>query len=80
MKSAAFGVHASLEMIAHMKEQYITDPLGNRTGVVISIKDYEEMLAELEELETLRAYDEAKASSGEEISFESAIAEIEASH
>lgn len=42
------------------------------------LKAYRKLLAELEELESVRAYDAAKASGEEPIPFEQAIAEIEA--
>jgi len=40
--------------------QYITDPIGNRISVILPIKDYELMLEELEEIDDVRLYDEAK--------------------
>ncbi|MGI9106171.1 MAG: hypothetical protein ACR2G4_07985 [Pyrinomonadaceae bacterium] len=61
------------------KENFIVDETGTRVGVVLEIADYRKMLADLEELETLRAYDAAKASDDELISFEEAVAEIEQS-
>jgi PHD/YefM family antitoxin component YafN of YafNO toxin-antitoxin module len=50
---------------------------GDRIGVLLSLEDYKKLLDELEELESLRAYDAAKASGEEAIPFEQAIAEIE---
>jgi hypothetical protein len=60
-----------------LNERYIVDAKGNRIGVVLDIKDYRKLLEALEELESIRAYDAAKASSDEAIPFEQAIAEIE---
>ena len=60
-----------------LKERYIVDEKGNRVGVVLDIEDYHKLLAELEELESIRAYDAAKASGDEVIPFEQAVAEIE---
>jgi hypothetical protein len=60
-----------------LKERYIVDEKGNRIGVLLDIEDYQKLLAELEELESIRAYDAAKASGDEAIPFEQAIAEIE---
>lgn len=57
-----------------LKEKYVTDEKGNRIGVLLDIADYEKLL---EELDAIRAYDKAKLSDEEEISFEQAIAEIE---
>jgi PHD/YefM family antitoxin component YafN of YafNO toxin-antitoxin module len=59
------------------KKQYVVDEKGDRTGVLLSLEDYQKLLNELEELESLRAYDAAKASGEEAIPFEQAIAEIE---
>ena len=44
-----------------MDVQYLVDESGKRVGVVLGIEEYERMLEELEELEDIRAYDEAKA-------------------
>lgn len=62
------------------KEHYIVDENGNRVGVLLSFEDYRRLLAELEELESIRAYDAAKASGDEAIPFEQAVAEIERKH
>lgn len=59
-----------------LKEQYISDKNGNKTGVVLSIDEYRQVLADLEELESIRAYDEAVTSDEEAIPFEQAVAEI----
>jgi PHD/YefM family antitoxin component YafN of YafNO toxin-antitoxin module len=59
------------------REQYIVDEQGKRTGVILDVEIYEQMLEELEELEELRAYDAAKASDDEVIPFGQAIREIE---
>jgi len=63
--------------VIKLKERYIVDEKGNRVGVVLDIEDYHKLLAELEELESIRAYDAAKASGDEAIPFEQAVAEIE---
>ena len=59
------------------KEKYLTDVQGNRIGIVLDIEEYQKILEELEELEAIRAYDNAISSDEEEIPFELAIAEIE---
>jgi PHD/YefM family antitoxin component YafN of YafNO toxin-antitoxin module len=59
------------------KENYVVDEQGNPIGVVLDIADYRKLLEELEELESIRAYDAAKAAGDEAIPFEQAIAEIE---
>ena len=60
-----------------LNEQYLVDAEGNRIGVVLRIADYGRLLEALEELDDLRAYDEAKASDDEVLPLEPAIAEIE---
>ena len=60
--------------------RYLTDGEGNRTAVVLSIEDYNHLLGELEELEAIRAYDEAKASGEERVPFEEAFEEIDQEH
>ncbi len=57
--------------------RYVTDENGKRVEVVIHIKEYRRLLDAAEELESLRAYDAAKASQDEAIPFEQAISEIE---
>lgn len=57
--------------------RYVIDEHGNRVEVVIQIEEYRRLLDALEDLESLRAYDAAKASDDEAIPFEQAIGEIE---
>ena len=59
------------------KEQFVVDESGNRTAVLIGIERYSELLEAQEELESIRAYDEAKASGDEAIPFSQAVKEIE---
>jgi hypothetical protein len=40
--------------------QFIIDTMGEKVSVVLPIKDYEYMLEELEDLDDIRLYDEAK--------------------
>jgi hypothetical protein len=60
-----------------VKERYLVDENNNRIGVVLDIEDYQLILEELEELEAVRAYDEARASGEKAIPFEQALADIE---
>lgn len=64
-------------MMMSLNEKYVTDEKGERVGVILSIEDYRKVLEELEELESIRAYDEAKSSKDETIPFERATGEIE---
>jgi hypothetical protein len=57
--------------------RYLIDEDGRKVAVVLDIEAYHRLLAELEELESLRAFDEAKAEGGEATPIEEALAEIE---
>lgn len=59
------------------KEQFIVDESGNRTAVLLAVERYFELLEAQEELESIRAYDDAKSSGDEAISFSQAVKEIE---
>ncbi|MBF0609334.1 MAG: hypothetical protein SFH39_08930 [Candidatus Magnetobacterium sp. LHC-1] len=59
-------------------EQFIIDDNGKRTGVILQIEDYKKILEDMEELESIRAYDAAKTSGDEAIPLDQAIREIEA--
>jgi hypothetical protein len=61
----------------HMKEQYVVDTKGIQTAVLLDINYYHELLAKLEELESIKSFDSAKNSGDESLSFEQAISEIE---
>jgi len=60
------------------QEQFVVDKEGNRIGVVLNIEDYQKLLADAKELESIRAFDEAKATGEKPIAFERAVAESEA--
>ena len=62
-----------------LREKFITNEKGRRVGVILDMRAYQRMLAELEEYECIKAYDEAMASGDEAIPFEQAIEEIERS-
>lgn len=53
-----------------MKTQFITDNKGTKVGVILPIKQYKKMIEELEELEDIKLYDEAKADKGKSISLD----------
>jgi len=63
--------------MAMPKEHFVVDEKGNRVSVVLDIDEYRRIVAELEELESIRAYDATKASGEEAIPLDDAIAEIE---
>jgi len=59
------------------KEQFVVDESGNKTGVLLEVERYVELLEAQEELESIRAYDDAKASNDEAIPYAQAVKEIE---
>ncbi len=61
----------------NLKRSILTDDQGKPIGVLFNMVEYRRLLAELEELESLRAYDAAKASGDKAIPFERAVAVIE---
>lgn len=63
--------------MSRLKERYVVDEAGKRVGVIMDIEDFQKVLEELEELDSIRAYDAAKASGDEVIPFEQAVREIE---
>lgn len=67
----------SSEINMGKERQFVVNERGERIAVVISIEDYEEMLEELEDLEAIREYEEAKASGEAPVPFDDAIARIE---
>ena len=59
--------------------KYLTNRRGQKIGVVLDIRVYRNMIADIEELESIRAYDTAKISGDQHISFKEAVREIERS-
>lgn len=47
-----------------MQTQYITDTKGNKISAVLPIKEYQQMLQQLDELACIKAYDKARAKKG----------------
>ena len=60
-----------------MKTQFITDDNGKKLAVILPIKDYEKILEELEELEDIKLYDEAKNKNDESLPIDDAFKLIE---
>jgi hypothetical protein len=56
-------------------KKFVTDRRGHKVGVVLTMEDYKRVLADIEELESIRAYDAAKAAGDEAIPFQQAIQE-----
>lgn len=57
--------------------QYIIDKKGNRISVVISVTEFETIMDELEELEDIRLYDDAKSVNESSIPIDKAFEMIE---
>lgn len=59
------------------QQRYVTDETGKRVAVLLDIEEYEQILGKLEELDEIRAYEEAKSVDDTAIPFEQAVREIE---
>ena len=57
-------------------EQYLVDEHGSRNAIVLPLADWRRVLEDLEELDDIREYDEAKARPTEPVPFEQAVREI----
>jgi hypothetical protein len=58
-------------------EQYLVDEAGNRKAVVLPLAAWQQIHEDLEELDDIRAYDQAKAQPSEPVPFEQAMCEIQ---
>ncbi len=61
----------------NLHPQYVVDETQHRQSVLLPMIEWEQIVEELEELDDLRCYDEAKANPQEPIAFEQAVREIE---
>ena len=59
-----------------LHEEYVVDGEGNRKAVLIPISEWQRVVEMLEELDDMRAYDEAKSQPSEPVPFDRAVAEI----
>jgi hypothetical protein len=59
--------------------QFLVNEKGEKVAAVIDIQEYEKLLEKLEELEDIRAFDEAESSGDTPLPFDQAIAEIKRS-
>ncbi len=62
----------------NLHPQYITDQSGEKISVVIPIQEFNNLLEELEDLEDVRLYDEAKADNETSVPIDEAFKIIEA--
>lgn len=56
--------------------QYVLDGNDNRKAVVLPLSEWEQILSDLEDLDDIRAYDQAKSAPDEAIPFDQAVREI----
>ena len=63
--------------MAGAKRRYVVNESGRNVAVLLDIGEYNAMLGALEQLESIRAYDEAKESGDDTVPFDEAVAEIE---
>jgi hypothetical protein len=61
------------------KTRFNATKKGKKISIVLEVKEYEKLIEDLEELESIRAYDAAKESGEKPIPFEQAVQEIERS-
>ena len=61
------------------KQKFRVEKKGEKISITLDVKEYEKLLAELEELDSIRAYDAAKKSGEMPVPFEQAMREIERS-
>jgi hypothetical protein len=56
--------------------EYVVDEAENRKAVLIPISEWHQLIELLEELDDIRAYDDAKKDPSKPIPFEQAVAQI----
>ncbi len=61
-----------------VQPQFIVDNEGKKISVVLPMKDFKAIMEELEELEDIRLYDEAKKSNEPSVPIDDAFKMIEA--
>lgn len=66
-------------MVTRYRGKYVVNEKGTPVSVILDVKAYRKMLEELEELDSIRAYDAAKSARDGVIPFERAVREIEKS-
>ena len=63
--------------MSSVKEHFLVDETGNRVAVVVSLENYRQRVADIQELDAIRAFDVAKASGETPIPFVQAVVELE---
>ena len=62
--------------MTELNEKYIVDETGHKTDVILPMSSYQQMLEDIEELESIKMYDLAKSKNDEILSFDDAMNEI----
>ena len=57
--------------------EYVVDDKNRKKVVVLPLSEWEQLMKELDELDDIRAYDQAKAQPSDPIPFEDAVLEIQ---
>jgi PHD/YefM family antitoxin component YafN of YafNO toxin-antitoxin module len=65
-----------LPLVIKSRKQYVMSGKGRKVGILLPVSEYRKILADLEELEAIRAYDAAKASRSKAIPFRQAMEEL----
>jgi PHD/YefM family antitoxin component YafN of YafNO toxin-antitoxin module len=66
--------------VVTLHPEYVVDEEQHRKAVLIPVAEWERIVGELEELDDIRAFDNAKSGPQEAIPFEQAVREIQASY
>lgn len=61
------------------KRKFRTAKTGEKISITLDVKEYEKLLEDLEELDSIRAYDASKESGEMPVPFDQAMREIERS-
>ncbi len=62
--------------MVELHEEYLVDEKGNRKAIVIPILEWRRVVEMLEDLDDIRAYDEAKSRPSDPVPFEKTVSEI----
>jgi hypothetical protein len=65
------------DTVIALSPKYVVDEHQQRKAVMVTADEWEHIVSELEELDDIRAYDEAQRHAADKIPFELAVREIE---
>ena len=66
-----------MQPVIPLHPQYVVDEEQRPQAILLPVSEWEQIMEELDELDDIRAYDEAKAGPQEAVDFEQAVREIE---